>query len=273
MLASEPPFDILYLIVSLIGRPPHPHAFTVDSANLLSLCLVSRSFNRAATPFLYSTISLSSEWEVESLAKTAKMNPRLLTMCHSLSCVHLIDSLWESVREIASSANMPTLRRYLRRGFTDLPEMLQPHDNVSEVYYPSCRMNIRSIRHLGSFVHLERFSALSINFEDTSIVDALLSVPRLTHVILSEWIPEQPVLFEWLDGLVKVLAHPNLKRMMLGWFAFASGPETMACEEVLMSLPDSIQAKAMMFKHGYEDRRYPGWLIDQIVDGTIWEME
>jgi hypothetical protein len=120
MLASEPPFDILYLIVRLIGRPPHQYAFTVDSANLLSLCLVSRSFNRAATPFLYSTINLSSEREVESLAKTAKTNPRLLTMCHSLICIHLMDSLWERVREIASSTGMPTLCRYLGRGLTDL---------------------------------------------------------------------------------------------------------------------------------------------------------
>jgi hypothetical protein len=151
--------------------------------------------------------------------------------------------------------------------------MLQPHDNVSELYYTAHRMNIRSIRYLGSFVHLERFAALSVNFGDTSIVDALLSVPRLTHVILSDWVPEHSVLFEWLDGLVKVLAHPNLKRIMLGWLAFGRGPEIMACEDVLTSLPDSIQAKAMLFMHGYQDRIYPGWLVDQIVDGTIWEIK
>src|SRR5262245_13991859 len=80
----ELPFDILYLIINLVGKLPHPLSYTIDTTSLHALCLVSRSFNALATPILYSSITFSSQRIVGLLSATARSNPKLLQWCHSL---------------------------------------------------------------------------------------------------------------------------------------------------------------------------------------------
>jgi hypothetical protein len=85
----ELPFNIHSLIVQQAGIPSHPHAYAIDSVTLHTLCFISRSFNRIATPLLYSSISFAMQQKFKSLAKTAGENPQLLKTCSFIGVLFL----------------------------------------------------------------------------------------------------------------------------------------------------------------------------------------
>jgi hypothetical protein len=82
---------------------------------------------------------------------------------------------------------------------------------VSELACPDIRMDIKDIRWLGSFVNLERLAFQTIHFNDSCVVDALLAMPRLTHISISDYHLEGS---GYLGGLSRMLASPVFQYLL-----------------------------------------------------------
>jgi hypothetical protein len=268
-MSVQLPFDIVFLICQLIGSPFPPHTYTIDTATLYSLCLVARSFNEAASLWLYSSITLSNDREVKSIARTAQERPLLLAACHSLLCRFPMDSQWYIIRDITSST--PALRRFFCYGSQKhLRRLSQPPlESIVELSYPEHRMDISSVCNLRNIVNLERLIVKSIRFHKP-VVRALLNMPRLTHVAML-YFEKTDLDSESLAGLSTLLSHPALQRIVFVRYPWAR--EDGMQEEILASLSKTDQAK-VLFLHDMDYRGGPvARFIEWAIEGKLWELQ
>jgi hypothetical protein len=277
MPVDQLPFDILYLVI-LACSPPASRAYGIDSATLHSLCRVSKSFKDIATPILYSSIILSTPFSLLSLASTAKENPQLLKSCHSLF-LYLFNTttLKQAVEDIVSRTS--ALHRSIILWGSVWPSMLSHLGTVCEVailgqnYYLTSKV-------ANMFENLECLTLDNIPFQQHHVVDAMVTMPRLTHFAVRD------VLFvdihangpSYEQGIVRMLTRTNLKRMVVGW-NMTSWTWTRPVgypyidtvhQRLLASLPANDQLKLVFLKHG---DRGADWFTDRVVDGTVWELE
>jgi hypothetical protein len=280
---TQLPFDILYLIVQqACGASPLTYG-TIDSATLQSVSLVSKSLRQVATPFLYSSITLSTRQSVQSLGTTAKENPLLLKSCHSLlfsegAVTH--DDVRDE-QDILSSAS--ALRRFVLRGLKWNTELILPSQgSILELGYPDQLFYTFRVSTLHSFVNLERLILGSIPcFHTSDIVDVLTSMVRLAYIAVSKFTPEQMYDFDSRTASTVarlVLTHATLKRTVWGLipgFSQLASIHAMSSfhQSVLVFLPDeNDRAKVVFLSYGI-GRRGMGWFSERVADGTIWQVE
>jgi hypothetical protein len=282
VMPVELPFDILHLIVQRACRLCHPLAYKIDSATLRSLCHVSKSFNHISTPLLYSSIALSTECSILSLAVTAKGNPHLLKSCHSLSLSLFFTStkLTSAMRDILSSTS--ALRRFISSGST-WASMLPPLATVLELAYPQQHFYNFRIDNLHAFENLERLTLASMLFKHRYVVNALVAMPRLTHIAVSRFIPSDfySNKSNYQKGVIRLLTNTMLKRIVYGWILedWSLEPPTFVDidphghhEELLGPLSENIRAEVVFLMYG-SSKRDMEWFTDRIIDGSIWELD
>jgi hypothetical protein len=274
MPVGQLPFDILYLVI-LACSPPASRAYGIDSATLRSLCHVSKSFKDIATPILYSSIILSTPLSLLSLASTAKENPQLLKSCHSLF-LFLFNAiaLKQAVEDIVSRTS--ALHRFMLTGNSNF--IPSSHlGTVCEVailgqtYYLTSKV-------ANMLKNLECLTLDNIPFQQHNVVDAMVTMPRLTHfavrnVLFADIHADRP---SYEQGIVRLLTRTNLKRMVVGW-NMASWTWTRGYlyidtvhQQLLASLPANDQLKLVFLKYG---DRGSIWFTDRVLDGTVWELE
>jgi hypothetical protein len=273
------PFDILYLIVQQAGihSPYNPLNYKIDSGTLCSLCLTCTSLNDVATPFLYSSIILQTKRHIRSLARTARQNPDLLKTCHSLVLPKGALGVVDDLGDVLSST--PALRRCISLGWkSSLEPILQllPAGDILELSCPELQISI--IQKFHGFENLQRLALARIPFMFRSVVDALLSLRRLSHIADAHFnfvaMPDPA----YKEGLIKVLKLEALKRMVFGWIPWRNREKELQrdeCEafhqQLKASLPRNDQPKMVFVMYGSRGDRM--WIVDRILDGTIWEME
>jgi hypothetical protein len=280
-MLAELPFDVWHLVVQSACGPFRTH-HRKDPARriLISLSLVSKLLNRVATPFLYSSIALSTEHDVLSLAATSKKNPQLMKSCNSLLLLLRIPRcprVKEAVEDIVSST--PVLHRFM---FGSTWASVMPVlGTVSELAYPEQHFYNFPVDILHVSVNLERLIMASILFRHSYVVDALVAMPRLTHVAVSKFMPEHMFLNEsgYQTGIIRLLTHTTLKRIVCGWIWDNWGSDKLPFvnpqdlhQRLLGTAPDNSEVEIVFLKYGVRGRNME-WFTDRIVDGTVWELD
>jgi hypothetical protein len=270
----ELPFDVLYLVVTEAGELPHPYAYTIDTATLHALCLVSRDFNALATPILYSSIRLSDHHGVLRLLATAESNPNLLQLCHSI--------YWPGDLKNKLLIMMSGLRRFstLQRSCRALQCL--PSENLVELSLPEipfselcwhCQWQFSRF----VFTNLERLVVKSIwvpghDSDHNSAIYSFDQMPRLAHLIVVEVVTlshSQPGMV--FDDFAAIIKHiPRSCRVVFGqgvskyrtfdyggfWRAISSLSE--CCNVILLTYNEYVKGK---------------WFREHVVDGTLWEID
>jgi hypothetical protein len=256
MVDVEVPFDIWYMIVVLVGKPSHPLSYTIDTASLHALSLVSRLLHTVVTPILYSTITLADPRSAGCLMATAKSNPRLLQWCHSMR--------WLGWRlpfvEDAILSTMTGLRRFITSQTTWHPLESLPRSTITELVFP--QLPFQMLCHQCTqyaFPNLERLFVKSISLTDEARnVEAFRKMPRLTHFVASEVGDLHHV-----DTIAVLDYLPLLCKLILGFESYFT-----RFRGVLITRDGQVVLMPynQQFDHG-------SWFGDRIVDGTLWEMD
>jgi hypothetical protein len=277
----ELPFDVWHLVVqSACGPPRTRHRTDLARRILISLCLVSKLLNRVATPFLYSSIALSTKHDVLSLAATSNENPQLLKSCNSLLLLLRIPrcpEVKEAVEDIVSSTAV--LHRFM---FGSTWASVMPVlGTVSELAYPEQHFYTFPVDNLQTSVNLERLIMASIIFRHSYVVDALIAIPRLTHIAVSKFTPDQIFVNKsgYQTGIIRLLTHTTLKRIVCGWIwenwgsdKFPLNPQSFH-KSLLGTAPDNSRVEVVFLMYGAPRGRNMEWFTDRIVDGTVWELD
>jgi hypothetical protein len=295
----ELPFDTLHLIIQHTSREDlSPLAYGSYPDTLLSLSLVSKSFHQLATLFLYSSIRVPTKRIAQSLRTTAKENPQLLQLCHSLIFSgSLTDEETESEdvqveQDILSSTS--GLRRFILLGHKLDTELILPsHDTIQELGYPHQFLEDIGLSTLHSFVNLERLILGYISsFHEPEVVDAFLSMKQLAYLVVCRLTPKQMydryyqsyygIDESIITSIVRLLTHPRLRLTIWGWTPAVGwiadwgtfGRQMITFRDRIVALlPDEKdQAKVVFLMYGIYCR-HKRWLIDRVVDGTIWRGE
>jgi hypothetical protein len=259
------PSDILYLITNVIGELAHPRSYTIDTASLHALSLVSRLFNTLATPILYSTIMLSDHHSVGCLLSTAESNPKLLKLCHSL--------YWPGWRlsfvEHKILSAMTGLRRFFTSQKSGRPLETLPNSTMAELVFPGVSFEELCHRRFctHTFDNLERLVIESITYsQDLSLLTHLLKMPRLTHVAIAK------INLQYPDLMIAVIKHtPPLCRIIFGpstrtILRFEYNAFWSRIHELLLERRDT---RVVFLGHDKDG----DWFRDHLVDGTLWEMD
>jgi hypothetical protein len=279
MRPVQVPFDIAYCIVSLL-KPSNPHSYEVDVRTLKCLCLVSQSFNAAATSMLYSFITLTRSATL-LLAAAMRLNSHLLRHCRSL-CFNL--PIETSVAVPRAVRSRPNLRRFVwfppapielsmftvhLSQLTDLVLLLSPL--LSLCISPAC-----------PFPRLQRLAAAGIHFNDEAVVSLLLHMPELT-VLVTEPPSWSTVLITdhvelYAKGIATIVTRTALRRII--WASFSHGRTTpklrrylCICTRVHDVLEAKAAASAFCRSPSITFELVP-WSVEIvrscILDGTIW---
>jgi hypothetical protein len=274
----ELPFDILYLIVNLVGGLPHPYSYTIDAASLhdlSSLCLVSWYFNVLVTPILYSTITLSRDRVLRLLA-TAESNPKLLQWCRSID--------WPGSRRMKHVDRqlltmMSGLRRFSTWQWSWRPFEYLPGDNLVELSLPKIPFHELCLHWQFPrlvFTNLERLVVKSIwipghDSDHNSAIYSFDQMPRLAHLIVVEVASESrshPTMV--FDGLAAIIKHiPCSCRVVLcqevdeyrpfDFDGFRRAISSLSeCRNILLMCNEFVEGE---------------WFRERIVDGTLWESD
>ena len=134
------------------------------------------------------------------------------------------------------------------------------------------------------FENLERLTLETISFHRHHVVDAMAAMPRLTHIaVRTGFYLGHAARTGYEQGIVRLLARTNLKRMVIGWnMATWIQRESIngftSRQQLLASLPANDLRKVvfLVFGHGtFGDtpERDSGWFTDRVLDGTVWELE
>jgi hypothetical protein len=266
-------FDILYLIVNVVGKLPHPYSYIIDTRTLRTLCLVSRVFNAIATPILYSSITISNQHSVSCLHATAKSNPKLLQWCHSIN--------WSAVQqppfvEDKLFKQMGCLRRLVttRRSFDTYP------GNVNTIELALLGISFRDLeyltRHRYSFTNLQRLVVKHIWTHKDDAYENLIRMPRLTHLVVTSLGSIYLYLAEAgdFDGLAEPIKHvPRSCRVIFGLSTelFHTFDHD-GFRRAIYSQSDCRDVQVFFLTY-VSPNRCDKWLEERIANGTFWDMD
>jgi hypothetical protein len=288
------PFDILYPIILACSTLLPSHTNPIDSTTLRLLCNVSKSFNDIATPLLYSSITLPTERSVLSLASTARTNPKLLKSCHTL-CLSLqlagfhgsdqgIPNAKRAIEYIVTYTS--SLRRFISFEFPCISMLPLLSGTTFEAAYIDEWFdnydNVNIYQQVHKFANLERLTVTYIPFADHQAVDALMAMPRLTHLAVCDILAPNMNFNKKADyegGIVRLLTHANLKRLVGGWTLFNQTTRSNELEGLdrlykllLASLPANHAPKVVFLLFDILMRSVR-WFQVLVVNGTVWELE
>lgn len=267
------PLDVLHLITEVVGEPPHPLSYTIDTASLHALCLVSRFFNAVTTPMLYSSIILPDQRSVGCLLSTAKSNPRLLQLCHSIYWPGWRLSFVE--QKILSA--MTGLHRFFTSQSSGRPLGFLTNSTIRELIFTRltfeefCR---QCYQH--TFPNLERLVIETITYSgDVLAVEAFVRMPRLTHVAIAsvDQVYLDQAMTGYFDDMVAIIDNtPPSCRIIFGLTANSSFDYDRFRSRITERFPERGDSHVVFLT--YTAHRSGGtWFSDRIIDGTLWDME
>jgi hypothetical protein len=180
------------------------------------LSLVSQSFNAAAIPVLYSWITVSGPRAVR-LASTSQSNPSLLSYTHSLCFTKPGPVPWDVTAQILCAS--PNLRRFLwlhdEVGPMKISMLHNHYNHLTEIAFPDKPLLSLAFSHAHTFPQIERAILHDLNFGIPCVVDALIQMPRLTHLIATGNGPflGGERLLRYINGLAIVVRQTSLRKV------------------------------------------------------------
>jgi hypothetical protein len=279
----EIPFDVTYYIVNLLDSVRSPHSYQVDVTTLKRLCLVSRSFNAAATRVLYSSIILF-ETTALALATTARTNPSLLHHCNSL-CFQPSATLLGTVAQIVSYC--PNLRRFVWLGScmsTKICILTSHLSRMTDLVFTTDSLFSLGIDSVHQFPMLERLVIADIDFGDDNNIDILSGMSCLTDIVTH--LPGRYLMDDEVDSyaqnIVAVVTHTPLRRIIWAYLAHDADDDSPGggLEEYL---PICLRVHSILHAANAACGReleitfefVPGsrlMIRSRVLDGTIWEL-
>jgi hypothetical protein len=190
------------------------------------------------------------------------------------------------VEDVLLSIPASNLRRCVSLGSKSSPEsivcLLSLVGDILELSCPEWPLSFIQRLPVPGFENLQRLTLARIPFTTGTVIDALLAMRQLSHIAdtHSDVHSDFPApLFK--EGLVKLLTHKALERMVFGWIPSPHRNRSVQrdeCErfhrDLKASLPTNHQTKLIFVMYGWRrDRRSEMWLVHRILDGTIWELE
>lgn len=273
----EIPFDIAYYIVAQLTSSRHPLSISVDSSTLYALCLVSQSFNAAAIPILYSSITVSG-FTAPRLAATARDNPSLLSHCHTLCFIKPGPVSWDIVAQIVCSS--PELRRFFwlqnEPGLMKISMLQGHHVQITDLAFPDKPIESLAFSHAHTFPHLERVVLRHVHFDLPSVVDILIQMPKLTHLV-SAWNWAIPLGVQhdgYVKGLATVVRLTALRRIIIVSTIVPPQSSYAFIPQLQKLLPQNrrnVEVAFLVDKQPGAGQWGTSRVEESIMDGTVWD--